>query len=1127
MNMKKWTTILIAVGFCMINTVAGANFSELKTGFEQPPAEARPWVYWFWMNGNITREGITADLEAMDRVGIGGALIMSVGNMPRGRVDFLTPEWRSMFAHAVKEAERLGIEVIMYNADGWTGSGGPWNTVENSMQVLTFSETPVKGGEPVRIQLRKPPHRMGYYQDIAAYAIPLHRDALPSPEITASEPNRNIDHVMDGDFDTLSILPKTPDKKPGWIQFTYEESVAVGSCTVWSPYGWLRYAKTEFQFSTDGVRWKTLDEEGTWREAGLTFTFSPVRARFYRLVLPGGADSKIAEIRLSPHERGEDWIAKAAFLRSHDDFHQNSERLEQAGVAVVDVSAHVSRDGLLIWDAPAGNWTILRMGHTTSGRGATPATPKGKGLEVDKMSKDALEIHFEALLGKLIADVGPLSGKTFMGTHVDSWEVFCQNWTASLPEAFKKRNGYDLGPWLPCTAGIIVESAEATEKFLWDYRKTLADMIAENYFGHLATLASGHDMQFSTEAYGNGNFDNLQAAGRSDIPMNEFWITADFGERIDYSARQAASAAHTYGKRIVAAEAFTAGDRFAKWHNHPFKLKPWGDRIYCRGSNRLILHRWAMQPWMDRWPGMTFNKYGIHFERTVTWFEQSAAWLEYLTRCQYLLQEGRFAADYAFFIGEGVPNGAWKPDYALAEGYNFDYCNDEIIYKMKVNDGRIVLPSGMQYSALVLPRSEQMTLRMLEKIESLVNGGAVVLAPKVEASPSLRDADKSGQLLAIADRLWGDRYDAGQPGSHRYGKGVIHWGKDIKTVLAETGIGPDVTVQGPGGNDIEWIHRASDDADWYFISSINDEAVDIELTFRMSNRRPQLWHPDTGRMEALCMWTPHEDTTTIPLHLDPCGSVFVMFPKKAASFDPVVSLTCDGKPVGEMAEMKVTDGIIKPSAPGTYELRFASGRTQTIVVSDVPASQTLDGRWQLSFPPQYSYGDRIPQTQTLDKLFSWTQHPDEKVKYFSGTAVYRQSFEAAPEISESGSPIYLDLGDVEVIAEVRVNGKDLGILWKPPFRVEVTDALVKGRNELEVRVTNLWVNRLVGDEKYPEVLKWRPDGMPAEWPDWVKDGGPVPDTGRVTFETWNFVNPGDKPLPSGLLGPVTLQTALH
>ncbi|MBN1588294.1 MAG: hypothetical protein JW888_02140, partial [Pirellulales bacterium] len=648
--------------------VSACAQQNLHAGFQSPPEEARPWVYWFWMNGNLTKEGITADLEAMRRVGIGGTLIMSVSTgIPPGKVDFLSPEWRELFAFAAREADRLGLQIIMNNDDGWTGSGGPWNTVENSMQVLTSREFRVRGPKKLDEVLPRPPAKLDYYRDIAVLAIPT-----PSA----------------GDASIKDLRAKTAASRKDRIE-------------------------------------------------------------------PSLGEPAIASV---PREK------------------------------VLDLSSKLDADGRLRWDVPKGNWTLLRLGHTTNGKKNHPCSPQGVGLECDKLSKEAMDAHFKGLLAKLIADVGPLAGKSLIGTHVDSWEVGCQNWTPKLREEFTARRGYDPTPYLATLVGHVVESPEVSERFLWDYRKTLAEMMADNYFGHLRELVKKHGMVMSVEAYGSGNFDNFQCASRTDIPMAEFWVD---WPRYNKTGKWAASAGHTKGCRIIAAESFTATDHCGKWQNHPYRLKMLGDLMYTSGVNRFVFHRYAMQPWMDRWPGMTFGKWGTCIERTLTWFEPGRAWFKYLARCQYLLQQGQFVADLCCFHGESAPNrvldrGELRP--ALPNGYDYDGCNDEVIMRMAVKDGRITLPSGMSYRVLVLSESRFMTPELLGKVRDLVAEGAHVVGPRPEKSPSLAnypECDK--QVERLANELWGD---TSKPGEKATGKGKVYWGKSLEQVFQELDILP-------------------------------------------------------------------------------------------------------------------------------------------------------------------------------------------------------------------------------------------------------------------------------------------------------------------------------------------------
>ena len=857
----------------------------------------------------------------------------------------------------------------------------------------------------------------------------------------------------------------------------------------------------------------------------------------------------------------------------------------------------------------------LDWAHTTNGKMNHPCTPAGTGLECDKTQQGGG--------WKCISTVSWRSwpptpaakpAKTLIATHIDSWEVGAQNWTPQFREEFKARRGYDPLMYLPALTGRAVTSVEISERFLWDFRKTIAEMMADNYFGHLRALAKQHGMGLSVEAYGSGNFDNLQCAGRTDMPMSEFW--AGSAPHVDL-AKQASSAAHTNGCRIVGAESFTATDSNGKWQNHPYRLKALGDTMYANGINRFIFHRYAMQPWQDRLPGMTFGKWGIHYERTVTWFEQSRAWLSYLARCQHLLQEGVFVADLCYFLGESAPNGGLDPNSLrpqLPTGYDYDGCNDEVVLDlMTVDDGRIVLPSGMSYRVLVLPESRFMTPRLLGKLRDLVQNGAQVIGPKPEKSPSLVGYPQSDEeVQGLADELWGD---TSSPGEKVTGKGRVFWGKSPEEVLRVLGVAPDVEFPEGSSGSRAWIHRRIDDAEVYFLSNQTDFPEMVDATYRVAGKMPELWHPDTGLTEPAGVWWPTTDgRTSVRMRLEPHGSVFVVFRKSAQKVDPVVAVSRDGKVlVGEVvpAEIEIRkaiygllddpdrtldvtakvasdvaegarsvrvwstlggdpafgtvktlrveftiDGIertamaqdgqrlsfpwsIEPAHPdaeiqsndgvpgllawtgGRYEFETASGREVVREVPKVPGPIPLTGPWELGFPAGWG----APESVMLDKLISWTEHADDGVKYFSGTATYQKAFDLPADRLSQGTALFLDLGQVSVIAEAKLNGHDLGILWKPPFRVEITDFARAGANRLEVCVTNLWPNRLIGDERKPAYLKWTETGGPAEWPDWLVDDEAVPDTGRFTFTTWHHYNEDSPLLESGLLGPVTLRTA--
>ena len=1093
---KQWATFLLMV--CSLGGAAVAA-EDLQKAFVTPPDAARPWVYWFWLNQNITREGITADLEAMKRVGIGGVLIMEVDQgAPVGPVPFAGPKWRELFNYVCSEASRLGLEVNMNNDAGWCGSGGPWITPELSQQKLTWSETAVAGPRSFDDTLAEPPKVAGYYRDVAVLAFPTPQGKLRIKDIQ------------------------------GKAAFVRQE------------------------FPPPPATFPTVPAEQT---------------------IPTGK--------------------------------------------VLDLTAQFQK-GRLAWQVPEGDWTVLRIGHTTTGNNNAPAPASGRGLECDKLSAAAADAAFAGLMGKLVSDVGPLAGKTLVSTHIDSWEVGSQNWTPRFREEFQKRRGYDPLPLLPIVTGRVVDSLGCSERFLWDVRQTVSDLLVENYAGRFRELANKHGLRLSIEAYDGCPCDDVAYAGRCDEPMAEFWST---GNGTAYSCVEMSAAAHVYGKRILGAEAFTATDA-EKWRLHPATIKILGDWAFCEGINRFVFHRYAMQPWLDRKPGMSMGPWGLHYERTETWWEQSKPWHEYLARCQFLLQQGLFVADLCYLQPEGSPRRFDPPpagrqgDTPDRPGYNFDGCSAEaLLTRLSVRDGRIELPDGMSYRALVLPASQTITPRLLAGVAKLVEAGATVIGSPPLASPSLADYPQCDeQVRKLAEKLWGD-CDGKQVIEHRLGQGRVVWGKTPEQVLAAAGVPPDFACGGQSAP-FRYIHRRLDDGtEFYFVANKTDAAKEAVCTLRVQGKRPELWWPETGLIEPAARYVQRRGVTRIPLRLEPAESVFVVFRAEPSKpLDPVVSLTCNGKPVQpivgprqaivirkarygilddpqrtrdvcaklqalvdgggvafQVADMAAGDdpalNVVKtlevdytldglprhatgrdpdmlqlagtPAAehtaelrrtaqgqlvleawkPGRYELRTRWGRTLLADVQPPAKPQPIAGPWELQLPAQAG----TPQKLTLEKLISWSEHPDTALKYFSGTATYRTTFRL-PGVQNPKSAIYLDLGDVQIMADVKLNGHPLGLLWKPPYRVEVTAAIQPGENTLEVQVTNLWINRMIGDEQLPEDSDRNANGTLRAWPKWLAEDKPSP-TGRQTFTSWRLWKKDSPLVASGLLGPVTLQTS--
>jgi hypothetical protein len=1114
---------------------------RLEKDFATPPDSAKPWVYSFWLEGSVTREGITADLEAMKRAGIGGLLFMDgdMGN-PKGPLRFMSQPWRAAFKHLLAEADRLGLQVNLNNNPGWAGSGGPWVKPQQAAQKVVMSETVIDGPSHFDAILAQPPAAQNYYEDIAVLAC-------PAPAVDAGGKLRRI-----ADFNSTKSF--------------------AGGRDFYKVVPWPRFIPTD-------SAWPAI----------------PV-----------------------------DQCVSSAKLR--------------------DITSRMSASGRLAWDVPAGSWLVLRIGHTVAGGTTRSAQPEASGLECDKLSKTAIEAHFAAMVKELVQEAGPLAGKVLVSTHVDSWEAGSGNWTAGFRDEFRRRRGYDLLPFLPTLNGLVVDTLEVSERFLWDFRETVSELLLENYADHLAELAHQQGLRLSIEAY-DGTCDDLRYAGRADEPMTEFWQRGCYsGLPLCDLTEEIASAAHVYGKPIVAAEAFTAwsGD----FLGHPATLKPLGDWAFCTGVNRFVFSEWIMQPRPQCVPGVSFYSVGTVFARSVTWWEQSKPWHEYVARCQHVLRQGQFVADVCFLAPEGAPYRFVPPISANIRGgipdrpgYNFDGCPAELVLKgMTVRNGRVVLPSGMSYRLLVLPtynanglpvvhlmesdyiykaaplpKIQTMTPQLLRRVKELVTAGATVLGTRPLESPSLAGFPACDQeLTKLADELWGQGAGTDGAGERRVGEGRMIWGATPEEVLAGMNLPPDFSCDPAVEGKLNYTHRQLEDGtDLYFVANKLAAAVEGTCSFR-STGRPEFWWPQTGEITRIAAFEDKSGVTKIPISLEPNESVFIVFRAGPSASDPIVSIAKDGQSIfsrkeieprivvekasygvpgdssrlrdvkaklqavldqgvrqvqvntmaegddpafsvtksieveytvggkafrviapdpqsisfGEtrtlkrMADVQWTDDgqcTLEAWESGRYALKTAAGKTLVCTASNIPAIREISGPWDVTFPPRLG----APEYVTFDKLISWSLHSDTGVKYFSGTATYSKMFNVQAEMIAKGRALYLDLGKVAVIAQVKVNGRDLGILWKEPFRVEINEAVKPGNNTLEVKVTNLWVNRLIGDEQLPEDSDRLPGGLLKAWPQWVLDGKPSP-TGRLTFVTCRIWSK-DSPLQqSGLLGPVTL-----
>jgi len=1091
---------------------AEAASTAIDKRFKNPPTSAFPQVWWHWINGNVTREGITADLEAMQRVGIAEAQIFTIAGSLPGPMRTLD-QFFDMVDFAAKECERLGLTLTLANCSGWSSSGGPWVKPEQSMKEVTFSELQVEGGSTLTKQIPLPPRQHDFYRDIAVLAFPTpsgeEDPVTPDNRVTFSSnaPGIDVSGLDRGEIDGQRIQIKgVPGKEPYYLQATFDkpvfltaamfkvpQSIATGGILQYSEDGVAFRPGGRFELKPRQVTGYAVAEIGKEPVKIKAIRF-PFQFSWEKLKFPPVSHVKFSSRTTNPH-----LIEKAASDKTHGEkdltpryMLEGMERKIPEGSAIrsssiVNLTARMQADGTLTWEVPAGNWTIVRFGYTTTGAGN--ANGQWGGLEGDKLDPAGIQTVWKGMMQPIIERLGPLAGKTLVSSLIDSYEVGGQNWTARMPEAFKEAHGYNITPFLPAFTGRTVASPEVTERFLWDLRRTVSELFARNYLQAFTALCNKAGLKSLAQPY-QGPYETMQYGSGVDIPMAEFWQDLSW-----YPVKAVSSLANGYGKPVVAAESFTGNAEHGSWKDDPYSMKAFGDLMYCLGVNRFVFHSYVHQPWLNAKPGLTLGQHGINMNRANTWFEVSGGWLNYLSRCQYLLQLGRTRADVAYFCGQGAPNLHRPGNPPLPRGYSYDSINADLLMNhASVEHGRLVLKSGVSYAVLVLtPEDPLMTPELLGKIKALVEEGLTVLGPPPACSPSLQNYPACDQeIKKLVQDLWGD-VEGKARHQHTVGKGRVILGEALETVLNGLNVPPACRLP----PEFEFIHKQRDGMDYYFISNQKDTTISADVVFRVAGKVPELFHPDTGEIEAGIGYSVKGNEVIVPLTLDPRGSVFVMFRNEHTGGD-----------------------------------RRVAPQSQ-FVLSKAPVSP--EGPWKLNFPPNWG----APESVSLEKLISWTEHSEKGVKYFSGTATYLKEIEIPAGSFGKNSRIWLDLGEVKNIAQVKLNGVDLGILWKPPFRADMTGAAKAGKNKLEIKVTNLWLNRLIGDEQLPEDMAWAPfrdsemertrnrgqgTGLDrGNWPEWLVKGDPSP-SGRRTFSSWKHYFKESPLIPSGLLGPVCILT---
>jgi hypothetical protein len=710
-----------------------------------------------------------------------------------------------------------------------------------------------------------------------------------------------------------------------------------------------------------------------------------------------------------------------------------------------DISEKMTSDGTLKWSAPAGNWTVLHFGYTITSAEVSTYSADWNGHVIDYLSRDAFDRYWNEIVEPLLKEAGPLAGTTLKQLETDSWECGGMNWSPGFAADFIKYRGYDPIPYLPVFAGKIVENRDISNAFLADFRKTLGDCVADNHYKVFAEYAHKHNIQIQPESGGPhaGPLDAIKNLGKSDIVMGEFWAPSPHRPKPvnRFFIKQSSSVAHIYGKKYVGAESFTTIG--PHWNDVLWKSqKPSMDHEICSGLNMIFFHTFTCSPKEMGIPGQEYFA-GTHVNPQVTWWEYSDAFIDYINRCQFLVQQGKFVADVLYYYGDHVPNLVQLKEADPAKvlpGYDYDVTDEDILLKLKVEAGRILVPGGVRYRLLVLPDHKVLSLAALEKVNQLLVRGASVLGPKPERLVSIvGGVESQRRFKELADQLWGDSSAAA--GQKQIGKGRLIWGKTARQVLVEDGVNPDFEIESSKDTVFDYIHYRIDEMDVYFVCNQTERTEDVLCRFRVAGKKPELWDPVTGHIRRQIAFTISNKQTEIPLRFGSNGSVFVVFTNEV------------------------------PKSPATKNI---------VNYTDYMPVMTIAGPWQVRFDPKWG----APGEVTFDKLISWTQHPEPGIKFYSGKATYRKTFTFEEKIDRR-KQYCLDLGKVEDvgIARVTLNGRDLGILWTKSFRVDISDALKPGQNLLEVNVVNSWRNRLVGDRDLPQSRRYTKTNITIR-PEW-------------------------------------------
>lgn len=1059
---------------------AFAQTDSLRSGFLNPPQEAKPRVWWHWMNGNISEDGIRKDLRWMDSVGIGGVQIFDASletpEVVKPKVVYMTEPWKRCFKTAVSVADSLGMEVAMMATPGWSNTGGPWVKPQDAMKKLVWRTLDVGGGRTLRLQMPEPytvsgtfqnvkasgtASSVSYYEDVALIAVRLPEcgDNFVSSikEVTSSTGKIDWKALTDDDVTTAVTLPRDTTGGNPWIQFSLSKPAEVSSLSIsdgllFSQFRWMRPRDMKWlEVSDDGEHFrKVLDiENGSCFLS--TISFSPIRAQYFRVVWKGTRRPlRIGELRLSTQPRVNHAEEKAAFGTPTDIGHYPSPNFKGINPAtdIIDLTGHMDSLGRLTWTAPDGQWRVYRFGCSLTGKMNHPAPKEATGLEVDKLDSLAVSRYLDdyfALYDDFLDEKARLGINSLL---MDSYEAGICNWTHDMWREFKRRCGYDMRLWMPALAGVVIADGDKTDRFLYDFRSTIGALLADNLYGQVSERLRRQGMTTYFEAHETCRVmesDGMDIKRRASFPMGAMWaslpvmnytLTQDLGKQGD--SHETASTAHIYGQQIAAAESMTCngldgqGLAYSLWGGN---LKPVVDLEFANGINRVVIHSSDHQPDDTHLPGFSLGVYGQWFHRHETWAKHARPWVEYISRSSFMLQQGLYVADVAYYYGHDANVTALfsgkMPD--VPQGYSYDYVSPHaFLNEFTYSNGRLVTPSGMEYKVLALDaNADRMTLKELEKIGRWIRSGLTVCGNKPKQSLSLNDDDAA--FRALADDLWSGKY----PNVSTEG---------IEDALAKASIAPDFECQRM--DSVRFVHRHKDGCEVYWVNNRSFLPHTLHASFRVSGLKPQRWNPETGAISDIA-YEYRDGRTWIDMEMQQGEACFIVFRGKA---DKKAAL------LPQKTERKT-------------------------LISWWPA-------WKVMFQ-----GDQVsPSVVVADCLMSYTESSLESIKYFSGTATYLNSFTLKAKDLRRGR-ILLSLGDVGCIAEVSVNGHYVGQLWHSPYDIDITDYVRKGVNRLDIEVVNMWRNRIIGDRQPDCKRSW-------------------------TFTSYPFFNASSPLQPSGLMGPV-------